>query len=203
MLDVLLSTLRDKRTSSQEFRQATGKLSSWLAWQASSFIKKETIPITTPLAESQGAVFNQKLVIVPILRSGLALLPAFSEFFPAASVGFIGIRRDEKAEPHVYYTHFPTLTTEDLIFVLEPMIATAGSCMATIKALIEQGAAESQILLVSIIASPEGAQAVYSHYPKVQFLSAHVDESLDHNKYIVPGLGDFGDRYFGTPLIEV
>jgi uracil phosphoribosyltransferase len=200
MLEVLLTILRDHRTSSLEFRQATAKLATYLALQAANFIKKETVQVKTPVGEASGFLLNQRVTLVPILRSGLALLPSFMEFFPEAPIGFIGIKRHKiTAKPDVYYTHFPPLNSEDLILVLEPMIATGGSSLAAIEKLVEQGAAESQIVLISVITAPEGIQPIYTQFPKVQVLSAHVDSALNDRQFIVPGLGDFGDRYFGTP----
>ena len=142
---------------------------------------------------------NARIILVPILRAGLALLPTFQEIFEAAPIGLLGIRRDEKtALPYLYYEKLPFLSPADQIFILDPMLATGGSANLALDRLAAQGADLDRATLITIIAAREGIHSVKKRHPQVGIYSVAVDEELDSRKYIVPGLGDFGDRYFGT-----
>lgn len=199
MKQILLSILRDKNTSRAQFRDATAKLAALLAEEASQYLTKEKFVVETPLGPAQGTRFQNSIVLVPILRAGLALLYPFMHFFPDARVGFVGMRRDEvTAEPHQYYQNIPTILPEDQIIVLEPMIATGGSGTACLERLCRAGAKQEQILFVGIVAAPEGLNVIHYDFPRVRCFVASIDEGLNSRKFILPGLGDFGDRYFGT-----
>lgn len=199
MKKYLLSVIRNKDSTKAEYRDAVEKLGYLLAGEASSFLFQQQIQIQTPLAQTQGFKFQDELILVPIMRSGLALLPPFLRFYHQAQVGFIGIRRDEITTlPHLYYHHLPTISKNHDLFLLEPMIATAGSILTALDLLIREGASEEKIYLISILGAPEGLSLLKEKMPKLKILVAHVDEHLNASKFIVPGLGDFGDRYFGT-----
>lgn len=199
MKKTLITILRDRNCSREQFRNAAEQLATVLAIECDDLFPKATTFVETPLAKTHGVCFKHEFVLVPILRSGLVMLSPFLKFHPTASVGFIGARRDEKtAKPHLYYNKLPSFNQDNPILLLDPMIATGGSASLAVKVLMEAGAVEKQITLVSFIASPEGLKFFQHHHPEVNVVVAQVDEGLNANKWIVPGLGDFGDRYFGT-----
>lgn len=199
MKDLLITTLRDKNTTQGEYRSATEKLAFLLAVEVGQLLPKDTFPVPSPMGPAEGYKLKHNVVLVPVLRSGLALLYPFMRYYPNAKVGFVGMKRDEKtAEAHNYYINLPHIDPEDTVIVLEPMLATGGSGAATIEILKNVGVKEDKILTVHVIAAPEGIQLVRSKHPNVRIHIAQVDETLNEKKFIVPGLGDFGDRYFGT-----
>ncbi len=199
MKKTLITILRNRNTSIEQYRQATDQLGIVLAVESDALFPKAPMFVDTPLARTYGVHFKHEMVLVPILRSGLALLSPFMRFYSKASVGFIGIRRDEKtAIPELYYNKLPTFTQNNPILLLDPMIATGGSASLAVKVLKEAGALEKQITLISFIASPEGITHFQKECSEVNLIVAQVDEGLDEQKRIIPGLGDFGDRYFGT-----
>lgn len=199
MKKTLITLLRNRNTTIEQFRQATDQLGTVLAVESDALFPKATLFVDTPLAHTHGVCFKHEFVLVPILRSGLVLLPPFMRFHPGASVGFIGTRRDEKtAIPELYYTKLPPFNPHNPILLLDPMIATGGSAALAVKVLKAAGAVEKQITLIAFIASPEGIARFQKECPEVGLVVAQVDEGLDEKKRIIPGLGDFGDRYFGT-----
>lgn len=199
MKRTLITVLRNRDTSIEQYRQATDQLGTVLAVECDALFPKSAVFVDTPLARTHGVCFKHESVLVPILRSGLVLLPPFMRFHPGASVGFIGIRRDEKtAIPESYYTKLPPFSSHNPILILDPMIATGGSATLAVKILKEAGAVEKQITLIAFIAAPKGITRFQSACPEVGLVIAQVDEGLDEEKRIIPGLGDFGDRYFGT-----
>jgi len=199
MKKALITTLRNRNTSTEQFRQASDQLGTVLAMECDALFPKATIFVDTPLARTSGEYLKNKFVLVPILRSGLVLLPPFMRFYLEATVGFIGMRRDEiTAIPELYYTKLPPFNHENPILLLDPMIATGGSASLAVKVLKSAGAIEKQITLVAFIASPEGIMHFQKECPEVGLVVAQIDEGLDEQKRILPGLGDFGDRYFGT-----
>ncbi|PIX57212.1 MAG: uracil phosphoribosyltransferase, partial [Candidatus Yonathbacteria bacterium CG_4_10_14_3_um_filter_43_12] len=142
---------------------------------------------------------KNSIILVPILRAGLALLPAFIEKFPKASVGFIGLKRDEKTlRPKAYYQNIPKISKNDVVIVLDPMLATGGSAVSGINTLVKAGAREENIIFVGIISAPEGIANLQKNFLLVRILCAEYGKKLGNKGYIVPGLGDFGDRYFGN-----
>ncbi|MCP5505963.1 MAG: uracil phosphoribosyltransferase [Chlamydiales bacterium] len=175
-----LAILRNRETPMVEFKKSAHALAKHIAQEVKQEIQAEEI------------------VLVPILRAGMALLPPFMETFPKARVAFIGIHRDENAQPHLYYEKFPPFSENDHFIILDPMIATGGSTLLTLKKLLSLGAHPSRISIVSMIGAPEGKEAILAPYPKIHLHIAILDTKLDAKKYIVPGLGDFGDRFFGT-----
>lgn len=199
MKEIFLTALRDKKTPTELFRQAAHQLALLQAIESSRFLPQVLRPVQTPLASTQGAALGKTPILVAILRSGLVLLPAFLSLYPGAPIGCIGIQRDEKtATPHLYSFHIPPLDAEDWIFLLDPMIATGQSATLAIERIKQKGASESKILLISFLAAPQGLSHIQKHCPHIHIQIVHIDERLDAKHWIVPGLGDFGDRYFGT-----
>lgn len=183
MKDHFLAILRDRATDCSAFRSAATKLSRLIA-----------LDICPPVAQG-----HQRIILIPILRAGLVLLSPFQEFFESAPIGFLGIRREEEtALPHLYYEKLPRLTHTDQILLLDPMLATGGSANLALDRLKASGADLSHVTLIVILAARIGLAAVEKRHPQVRIYTVAVDEKLDSKKFIVPGLGDFGDRYFGT-----
>lgn len=199
MKSLLITTLRNKSTPREQFRRAAKELATLLAIEAADLFEMEEKSVATPLATTQGYFRKRECLLVPILRSGLVMLSPFLDLYPAAKVGFIGAKRDEKtAIAKLYYSNIPPIEKDAPIFLLDPMIATGGSASLAVDLLKEAGADEKNITLISFIAAPEGVAAFLSHCKKAQCRVAQVDEKLTPDKWILPGLGDFGDRYFGT-----
>lgn len=199
MKQALLTTLRNQQTSRPQFRIATEQIGMILATEAAVHVPISKIPIKTPMAPTEGQAILGGIVLVPILRAGLAMMGPFMEFYPYAKVGFIGIKRDEEtAEPYLYYSNLPKIEPNDTVIVVDPMIATGGSGEMAIKLLIDAGANIDRFVYVGIIAAQEGIDKIKQISPKIKITVAQIDPILDENKYIIPGLGDFGDRYFGT-----
>ena len=154
MRDFFLTSLRQASTTTMQFREAAQALSRILAVEASTHIPLQSIKVQTPLGEAVGTTINHRIVLTTILRAGLAMLPAFQELFPTAPIGFFGIRRDEKtAEPHLYYQNLPKMTSHDWVLLVDPMLATGGSCTIALSKLEESGVNLKQTLLVSIISA--------------------------------------------------
>ncbi len=196
LIEDVLSTLRDAATPQEDFRRLTKKLSSLLVFEASRDLPLRQVDIETPLERTTGGRLNVEIVLVPVLRAGMGMLDALLELFPGASVGYVGLERDEEtAVARRYYLKLPDLPKRH-VFLLDPMLATGGSALAAIEALRDQGA--QSIRLLCIVAAPEGVALLEKHCPDVQIYTAAVDRRLDERKYILPGLGDFGDRLFGT-----
>ncbi len=201
MKKTLITTLRNRNTTAVQYRQAADQLGTVLAVESDILFPKATLFVDTPLAPAQGACFKHEFILIPILRSGLVLLPPFMRFHPEASIGFIGARRDEKtAVAELYYTKLPPFTHNHHVLLLDPMIATGGSAALAVKVLKDAGAREKQITLISFIAAPEGMTRLQKECPEIGLVVAQIDDGLDEQKRIIPGLGDFGDRYFGTNL---
>jgi len=199
MKRTLITILRDRNSTIEQFREASDQLGTVLAVECDALFPKAALFVDTPLARTHGVRFKHESVLVPILRSGLALLPPFMSFHPKARVGFIGARRDEKtAIPELYYMKLPEFGPHDPILLLDPMIATGGSATLAVKVLKNAGALEKQITLIAFIASPEGVTRFQKECPEVGLVVAQIDEGLNDQNWIIPGLGDFGDRYFGT-----
>ena len=196
---ILLSKLRDKTISRAAFRDYSNQLAHCLAQQAAEHLSTTKTKVETPLDTADGKDFDRPIILVPILRSGLVLVPAFSNYFHGAAIGCIGLRRDEKtAIASLYYQNLPKLTGNEHILMLDPMIATGGSAVAALNILTKQGIKQQNIIFVGIIAAQEGIDNVRKSFSKITLLVTATDPYLNQDKFIVPGLGDFGDRYFGT-----
>ena len=199
MKEHFLTLLRKKETDTASFRKAADSLTALIAQEAVAAITLQKETIHTPLAPTQGALLKEHILLIPVLRAGLVFLPPFLSLFPSASVGFIGIRRDEKtAAPHLYYENLPKIGAKDHIFLLEPMLATGGTSALSLQKLIQKGATPAHISLVTLLAAKPGIEKIKKEFPQVHIHTAAIDPELNLQKFIVPGLGDFGDRYFGT-----
>lgn len=193
-----ISLLRNKNTGSKEFRELVGEVSMLMCYEATRDLPLKEVEIETPVALAKTKVIaGRKLAFVPILRAGIGMLDGVLSMVPAAKVGHIGLYRDPQTlQPVKYYCKLPSDINEREVIVLDPMLATGGSAVAAIQMLKESGAAN--IKFMCIIAAPEGLNALTEAHPDVQVYCAALDEKLNDDKYIVPGLGDCGDRIFGT-----
>ena len=193
-----ISLLRNKNTGSKEFRELVGEVSMLMCYEATRDLPLKEVEIETPVALAKTKVIaGRKLAFVPILRAGIGMLDGVLSMVPAAKVGHIGLYRDPQTlQPVKYYCKLPSDINEREVIVLDPMLATGGSAVAAIQMLKESGAAN--IKFMCIIAAPEGLNALAEAQPDVQVYCAALDEKLNDDKYIVPGLGDCGDRIFGT-----
>lgn len=192
-----LSLIRDKDTGHKRFRELAGEITMFLCYEALKDIATEAVDVDTPLAAAQCQRIAGDVVVVPILRAGLGMLDGVLQLLPTARVGFLGMYRDEEtAEPVPYYKRFPHQSATGLNLVVDPMLATGGSTSAAIDELKSFGATD--IVVLCIVTCPEGLKKVESAHPDVRIIAASIDSHLDERKFIVPGLGDAGDRLFGT-----
>lgn len=197
LIDHSLTVIRRKETTTEEFRRHAGIVSKILLVEVMKGLGTTNVQIETPLAPMTGKKLKDEVVVVPVLRAGLAMLFAIQDFLPAVSVGFVGLERDEKtAQAREYYRKLPKLLSSHQVLVIDPMLATGGSFDDTVALLKEKGA--KQITIISIVSAPEGIRRVQKQHPEVKIFTAAIDNYLNDRKFIVPGLGDFGDRYFGT-----
>lgn len=192
----LLTVLRDETTQPPEFRQTAERLGYLLVSEALSDMPSDTVDIVTPLEPTTGRRLPRPVVAVAVLRAGLGLLESVLTLVPDAAIGFAGVQRNEEtAEPMEYYTKFPALD-QARVLILEPMLATGGSLSWAIDKVKENGAKD--ITAVCVVAAPEGVQRMESDHPDVRVVAASLDRELNTSFYIAPGLGDMGDRLFGT-----
>lgn len=193
-----LSILRSENTGVKEFRELVGEIAALMCYEATRDLPTEEIEVRTPVAVAKARVLaGKKLAVVPILRAGLGMVDRIIDLIPSAKVGHIGLYRDPGThEPVRYYCKLPPDISERQVFVVDPMLATGGSASAAIRFLKEDGC--RSITLMNIIAAPEGAERIRQDHPDVTLYVAAMDERLNENAYIVPGLGDAGDRVFGT-----
>lgn len=193
-----LTQLRKKETSTKEFKKLCEELSTILAYEVGRDFPLEEVEIETPLVKTiQPQLKDKDIIIVPILRAGLGMVEGFTNMFPHAKVGHVGLYRDpETKEAIEYFLKLPKDVNEKEAIILDPMLATGGSAIAAIDTLKKY--TDKPIKLVHIIASPEGIEAVKEAHPDVDIYTVVIDEYLNENKYIIPGLGDAGDRLFGT-----
>ena len=193
-----LSILRDKNTSTKEFRELVGEISMFLCYEAMKDITLEDVTIETPIEEYKTKRLNDdKYAFVPILRAGMGMLDGVIKVIPNAKIGHIGMDRNEETfEPVNYFFKVPEGIEEKEVFLLDPMLATGGSAIDAIDLLKSKGV--KKIKFLCLISAPEGIKVVNEKHPDVPVYTAHIDDHLNENKYIVPGLGDAGDRIFGT-----
>ena len=192
-----LTILREKGTKHEQFRQLLNQIAGLMAYEVSRHLSVRTIEIETPVAHTRGTQLSAPTTIVPILRAGLAMMDGLLALFPEARVGHIGIYRDETtAKPVTYYAKLPPDIARGAVILVDPMLATGGSAVHAIDLLKNAGCKDIQ--MVALVAAPEGIAALHASHPEVQIHVASVDERLNERFYIVPGLGDAGDRIFGT-----
>lgn len=204
LVDHYVTILRDKKTDRTKFKYSLDKLSYILAGIIFSSLKTESLKIDTPLKKFTGKKIKNKVVLVPILRAGLGISAGFIDLYPSSIISHIGIYRNEQTlEPVKYYFKFPKIKnkTNLVTIILDPMIATGGSVISTLEHLFELGIRD--IYIVSLLCAPEGIKAIEKKFPKnklkgIKLVTCAVDERLNKEGYIIPGLGDAGDRTFGT-----
>lgn len=193
-----MAILRDKRTSSKQFRELVEEISTLMAYEAMRNLPLKEVEVETPLTTAKfKMIAGKKLAIVPILRAGLGMVDGILALVPSARVGHIGLYRDhETLEPHEYYCKLPADVASRQVILLDPMLATGGSASAAIQFIKDKGC--TSIKLMNIIAAPEGIARIEKDHPDVDIYCGCLDECLNENGYILPGLGDAGDRIFGT-----
>ena len=195
-----ITIIREEECGTKVFREVVSEIAMLMAYEVTRDMPLEDIEIETPLVKTtQKTLSGKKVAIIPILRAGLGMVDGFLAMLPAAKVGHIGMYRDhETLEPVEYFVKLPTDIQERQLFIVDPMLATGGSAIAAIEALEKRGASPSAMKFICLVAAPEGVDALHAAYPDVDIYAASLDERLDENSYILPGLGDAGDRLFGT-----
>ncbi len=192
-----LAILRDVDTGHKRFRELSTEITKFVCYEALKQVRTREVTVETPVAPALCRKIDTDLVVVPILRAGVGMLEGILELVPTARVGFVGLYRDEATkQPVTYYERFPPQIRGGTCIVIDPMLATGGSTVAALDLLKRSGAED--IVVVCIVTCPEGIELVESSHPDVKIYAAAVDERLNEKKYIVPGLGDAGDRLFGT-----
>jgi uracil phosphoribosyltransferase len=192
-----LTRLRDQQTQPQEFRRLLGEIASLMIYEATRSFELKKISVRTPLETTKGSKLQREIVLVPVLRAGLGMLNPILEIIPHARVGFIGLKREESTLiAHFYHKSLPKQLGRCEVILIDPMLATGGSAVAALDFLKEQGA--KSIRLVSLVSAPEGIARVRKKYPTLPIFTAAIDRQLNAVGYILPGLGDAGDRLFGT-----
>ena len=205
MLDVLnhpllthkLTQMRKTKTGTKDFRENLDEIAELMAYEVCRDLPVQPVEIETPVAPCVGYELSKEVIIVPILRAGIGLLDGIRRLVPTAKVGFIGLYRDEETlEPHEYFAKFPKGLEDAVVMVVDPMLATGGSAVAALDAIKARGA--KNIKLVCLVGVPEGVKAVQTAHPDVDIYLAAMDDHLNERGYIVPGMGDAGDRIFNT-----
>lgn len=192
-----LALLRDKDTGHKRFRELATEITMFVCYEALKSVQTEAVDVETPLETARCQRIAEDIIVVPILRAGVGMLDGILELVPTARVGFLGMYRDEEtAKPVAYYERLPHQAKTGLNIIIDPMLATGGSTIAAIDELKKSGA--GNIIVVCIVTCPEGLEAVAAAHPDVKVFAATVDSHLNERKYIVPGLGDAGDRLYGT-----
>lgn len=197
LVDHRITLMRDQATPPKLFRELVNELTTFLAYEALKDVRTRTVDVVTPVAKTTGAVIDERVVLVPILRAGMGMLDAMLHVLPYAKVGVLGMQRNEEtAEPIPYYAKVPPAKGEELALVIDPMLATGGSACDAVAQLKKLG--YRRIKFLNLISAPEGIAKFEAAHPDVPVFTAAQDERLNSHFYIVPGLGDAGDRIFGT-----
>ncbi len=192
-----LTRLRRAETPYGDFRQILAGASAYLAYEALRTVRVRPVTVQTPLEPAEGIELDEQVVVVPILRAGLGMVDGFIRFLPDARVGHLGMYRDETTHnPVDYYANYPEGLRDALVVVVDPMLATGGSACGAIQHLKDHGA--RRLIMVSLVSAPEGIERLHAAHPDVHVVTAAIDRELDANAFIRPGLGDAGDRIFGT-----
>jgi uracil phosphoribosyltransferase len=197
LIRVRLSRLREKSTPASEFRERLHEIAQLMVYEVTRDFGTVATSIETPMGETEGHVPSRPVILVPILRAGLGMLTGVLAILPEASIGHIGMARDERTHlPEKYYLNIPSRISEADVLLIDPMLATGHSAAAAVSQLKEEGA--TRIRFICLVSCPEGINHFTATHPDVRIFTAAIDEKLDARAYIVPGLGDAGDRYFGT-----
>jgi uracil phosphoribosyltransferase len=192
-----LTRLRDERTGPQEFRRVLGEVAALMLYEATRSFEVRPVPVKTPLERARGFQLRREVVLVPVLRAGLGMLDSILQLVPHARVGFIGLKREEKTlRAMFYHKSLPADLSRFEVILIDPMLATGGSAVAAMDLLTESDA--RRVRLVNLVAAPEGIRRVHSRYPDLPIFTAAVDHKLNERGFILPGLGDAGDRLFGV-----
>jgi uracil phosphoribosyltransferase len=192
-----LTRLRDRRTGAQEFRRALSEVAALMLYEATRSFAVTPVSVKTPLANARGFRLRREVVLVPVLRAGLGMLDSILQLIPHARVGFIGLKREETTlRATSYHKSLPSDLARFEVILIDPMLATGGSAVAAMDLLAELGV--KHVRLVNLVASPEGIRRLHAHYPDLPIFTAAVDRKLNDQGYILPGLGDAGDRLFGV-----
>ena len=195
-----LTMIRQKDCGTKVFREVVNEISMLMAYEVSRDLPLEDVEIETPLVKTTlKTLAGKKVAIIPILRAGLGMVDGILELIPAAKIGHVGMYRDhDTLQPVEYFVKLPSDISERQLFVVDPMLATGGSAVAAIDALLKRGAHPESIKFCCLVAAPEGVKVLQEAHPEIDIYAAAVDERLNENGYILPGLGDAGDRLFGT-----
>jgi uracil phosphoribosyltransferase len=189
--------VRDENTGTKDFRQTVAEIAMLMAYEITRDLPTRKVSVKTPVGIAETRVLAKEVVIVPILRAGLGMVDGITALIPTAKVGHIGVYRDEETlEPHEYYAKLPSIITDASVMVVDPMLATGGSVKHAIDIIKKKGATD--ISYVGLVGAPEGVKKIQQYHPDVNIFLAVLDERLNEHGYIVPGLGDCGDRLFGT-----
>lgn len=192
-----LALIRDRETGHQKFRELATEITMFVCYEALRHVKVREVDVETPLTTTKCQMLDEQIIVVPILRAGVGMLNGILSLVPSARVGFVGLERDEEtAEALTYYEKLPRHVADGISIIVDPMVATGGSTIAAIDKLKSKGA--GRIIVVCIVTCPEGLEAIHKAHPDVQVYAATIDAELNDMKYIVPGLGDAGDRLYGT-----
>jgi uracil phosphoribosyltransferase len=192
-----LTRLRDRRTGPQEFRRVLSEVAALMLYEATRSFAVAPLSVTTPLARTSGVQLRREVVLVPVLRAGLGMLDSILQLIPHARVGFIGLKREETTlRATSYHKSLPADLRQFEVILIDPMLATGGSAVAAMDLLAELGV--KHVRMVNLVAAPEGIRRVHAHYPDLPIFTAAVDRKLNEKGYILPGLGDAGDRLFGV-----
>ena len=197
-LEYKLTILRNKKTPNSLFRQTMNESSYLIASEVLKFLPFKKTSVQTPIRRTQGKILSQQIILVPILRAGLGLLEGFIKFLPDSEKGHIGLYRDEQTYKPVEYLFKLPKTKNKKIIILDPMLATGNSSISAINLVRGKGVKIKDIFLVSLLAAPEGVKNIQKNQKGLHIFTCKIDSKLNHNKFIVPGLGDAGDRYMGT-----
>lgn len=200
LIEHKLTILRQKTTGTKDFREIVNEIARLLAYEVSRDLPLEDIEIETPIMKTtQKTLAGKKVVVVPILRAGLGMVDGILDLIPAARVGHVGLYRDEETmQPVEYFVKMPSNLEDRHMYIVDPMLATGGSAIAAIDSVLERGAKVENIKFICLVAAPEGVIALQEAHPDVEIYTAALDEKLNEDAYIVPGLGDAGDRLYGT-----
>lgn len=197
LVQVNLTRLRDEKTSMQEFRRALSELAALMVYEATRDLEAQVVPVRTPLQKTTGTSLKRDIILVPVLRAGLGLVDAILHMIPQAHVGFIGCRRNEETlEITTYYQNLPKDLRGYEVILLDPMLATGGSTLAAMTLLANRGA--RHVRMINVLAAPEGIREVHGKFKLLPIFTAAIDSHINERGFIVPGLGDAGDRLFGA-----